>query len=149
MQVATSRFGLIEVKEEAVYQFPQGLPGFDRLRRFALLPVADNPVFAWLQSLEKAEVAFLLVDPFIFFPLYEVELKDSQLKELEIKEKEDVLVYSVVTIPPEGLRQATVNLLAPVVLSRPALQGCQVLLEQEAYQTRHLLFPKQPEQACG
>ncbi|MCL4864747.1 MAG: flagellar assembly protein FliW [Gemmatimonadales bacterium] len=66
IRVATLRFGAIEIPSTAVYTFPRGLPGFDGLDRFALLPVREG--LGWLQSLEVASLAFLVAEPHRIVP---------------------------------------------------------------------------------
>ena len=48
MKITTSRFGELEIPGEKVITFPWGLPGFEGLRGFVLLPVEDTPPFSWL-----------------------------------------------------------------------------------------------------
>jgi len=47
--------------------FPKGIPGFEKLRRFILLPVEGTEQMQWLQSLEDHAIALLVIDPFIYF----------------------------------------------------------------------------------
>jgi len=55
------RFGTIEIPSSDIFTFPRGLPGFDGLDRFALLPIRDG--LGWLQSAEVDSLAFLLAEP--------------------------------------------------------------------------------------
>ena len=57
-----TRFGPISVAPAQRWRCAEPLPGFEELRDFALLHVAEQGPFLWLQSLERAELAFLLVD---------------------------------------------------------------------------------------
>lgn len=154
MLVETLRFGRLEVAEEALIKFPPGLPGFEYLKRFFFVPLPDNPAFVWLQAEADPAVAFLMADPFLFFPGYSVELGDQEKAFLEVSGPEDLLVYAVVTVPPEGVRQMTANLLAPVVINRRARLGLQVILDGSGYCTKHRLFPDRSDtvqfsRACG
>ena len=79
MQVKTNFLGVaetIEVMEQQIFSFDPGLGGFEGLRRFALIPEADSPV-EWLQSLDDADVAFALLEPFTFKSDYAFELSDA------------------------------------------------------------------------
>jgi flagellar assembly factor FliW len=154
VRVVTERFGELEVAESDLLRFSQGVPGFEHLKEFFLLPVPGNPLFVWLQAVQDPAVAFLLVDPFPFFPDYAVELGESETRFLEASGPEELAVYAVTTIPPEGVREMTANLLAPVVLNLRARLGLQTILDGSGYSTRHRLFRQvdraaEAGRACG
>ena len=141
MQVKTSRFGAMEVDESSVLNFPWGLPGFEHLRRFVLLPGEKDNIFGWLQSVESETIAFLVVDPFIFFPGYLVDIPDRETKELELEAPAQAVVLVVVSVPEGNIREATVNLLAPLVINTARRIARQVILNSSSFGIQHLLFP--------
>jgi len=65
MQVDTYLFGKVEVSPENVITFPNGLVGFEDLKRYMLVHEADAGEVAsfTLLSLEDAAVAFQIIDP--------------------------------------------------------------------------------------
>ncbi|MDN5344598.1 MAG: flagellar assembly factor FliW [Clostridia bacterium] len=140
MRISTTRFGQVEVKPEELLLFPGGVPAFEDLREFFFYPIPENPAFTWLQAAADPEVAFLLADPFLFFPGYAVELPASLQEELDIEKPADALVYAVVTIPDGDIRRATANLVGPMVINPTARRGMQIILEGTKYTTRHPLF---------
>ncbi|WP_405154142.1 flagellar assembly protein FliW [Paenibacillus sp. FSL K6-0108] len=130
-------WGELDVREENIYHFSKGLPGFDEETQFALIPWEGTP-FIYLQSIKEPDLSFLLVSPFVFAPDYSFELPEADRAELEISE--EVSVYSIVTIQSEVSR-STMNLLAPVVLNPSKRTGKQVVLHQSSYATRHQIWP--------
>lgn len=142
MQVKTSRFGTLEVPEDKVINFAGGFLGFPELREYFYVPVADNPFFTWLQSVQDPAVAFLLVNPFPFFPDYEFDFPESCQKDLEIEKKDDIVVFTTVTIPPTGVKDMTTNLVGPVIINQRLRKGMQLVLENTSYTTKHPLFTK-------
>lgn len=62
MQVNTTRFGIIEVAEKELINFPWGVPGFEELKSYVLLEYKNGP-FQWLQSVEEPAVAFVVCSP--------------------------------------------------------------------------------------
>ena len=58
MIIETSRFGRVELKNEDLLTFPEGLLGFSDLRKFVLLDDPSDDIFAWLQSCESPAIAF-------------------------------------------------------------------------------------------
>lgn len=133
-------FGPLEVDESELIVFPFGLPGFEELRRFALLqPEADLP-FYYLQSAEQGEINFVVADPFRFYPDYEFDLPESVLEEIEIRHEREIRIVSIVTLK-KTIQDSTINLLAPVVINMSKKLGKQVVLHQTSYRVREPLFP--------
>lgn len=116
--------------------FPWGLPGLERYRRFIVMPVRDNPFFLLLQSEEEPDLGLLLVDPFPFFPDYSYTLTDLDRQDLKLDCRKDLLIYTTVSILPDGFHT---NLAAPLVINAPARLGKQVYLHRYSSQLRALL----------
>ncbi len=142
LKVNTSRFGEIEVDENNVVHFANGIPAFEGENEFVILPYDQESPYYFMQSLKTPDLAFLLTIPFLFFPDYTFEIDDETIKELEIKNQENVVYYSMITIPNGSIRYMTANLLAPVVLNTDNMCAKQVVLEKSNYTTKHRLFPE-------
>ena len=141
-KVHTVRFGEIEVEEEKIVHFKDGIPAFEEEHEFLIIPYDDESPYYFMQSLQTPELAFLITTPFIFFPEYVIEIDDETVKELNIKNQEDVMLYSLITIPNGSVRYMTANLLAPVVLNTDNMQAKQIVMEKTRYTTKHRLFPE-------
>jgi len=144
-KIHTLRFGDIEVEEEKIVHFKDGIPAFEDEHEFVIVPYDEDSPYYFMQSLKSPELAFLITTPFIFFPDYFMEIDDESLKELDIKEQEDVMLYSLITIPNGSVRYMTANLLAPVVLNQKNMQAKQIVMEKTRYTTKHRLFPDNKE----
>lgn len=134
MKVATKASGLIEVDERQKITFPDGLFGFEGFKEYVLLD-ADRQPFYWLQSLDVERVAFILVNPFLFRPDYEVNISNEEMAEIGIHSPEKALIFSIVTIPPDG--PMTANLQGPLVINRDTRTGRQAVLADARWKTRH------------
>ena len=141
-KVYTSRFGEIEVDEQKIVRFKNGIPAFEDEHEFIILPYEEESPYYFMQSLKSPDLAFLLTIPFLFFPDYSFELDDESIKELDIQNQENVFYYSMVTIPNGSIRYMTANLVAPIVLNGANMQAKQVVLEKSNYTTKHRLFPE-------
>ncbi len=141
-KVYTSRFGEIEVDEQKIVRFKNGIPAFEDEHEFIILPYEEESPYYFMQSLTTPDLAFLLTIPFLFFPDYSFELDDESIKELDIQNQENVFYYSMVTIPNGSIRYMTANLVAPIVLNGANMQAKQVVLEKSNYTTKHRLFPE-------
>ncbi|MFP4383246.1 MAG: flagellar assembly protein FliW [Spirochaetia bacterium] len=135
MRIETKAYGPMEIDERQLITFPAGILGFDTLYQYALLD-SERPPFYWLQSLEKKEVAFILIDPFIFRPDYETDVPDYELEELEIESREDVFVFAIVTIPADRNRM-TANLQGPLIINKKKRIGKQTIANDPRWKIRH------------
>ena len=137
MILETKHFGNVEINEEDIVTFERGLPGFEDSKRFAILyKIDDDNPFKWLQSVDNGSVAFVIVSPQTFKNHYEVKIDDAVANELDMEDKEDVLVYNIVTIP-EDISKMTANLKAPVIINAKKNKGCQIVLENQQYGFKH------------
>ncbi|MBR6712012.1 MAG: flagellar assembly protein FliW [Selenomonadaceae bacterium] len=142
LKVYTSRFGEIEVDEAKIVHFKDGIPAFEDEHEFVILPYEEESPYYFMQSLKSPDLAFLLTIPFLFFNDYSFEIDDETIKELEIKNQDDVFYYSMITIPNGSVRYMTANLLAPIVVNSENMRAKQVVLEKSNYTTKHRLFPE-------
>jgi flagellar assembly factor FliW len=155
LQVKTTRFGTLEIDDEKIISFPAGLPGFEKLHRFFILPVEKSEHIQWLQSADKPEIALLVIDPFQYFKGYSVEIPEPDLKYLQLENPADALVLTTITVPHNKPGCATANLVAPIVINTGQNKAKQVILNGSPYTTKHYLFPgaketkQQEEKACG
>ena len=129
------RFGRLEIPETDVLHF-EGLPGFPDTRHFALVAHDREGIFAWLVSLDDPTLAFVVSDPWQFYPDYEPSLPGTLLAQIGAKTREDVEVLVMVTVR-EG--RPTLNLAAPLVLCAPARRGAQWILDDARLSARQPL----------
>jgi len=135
MKVNTKAFGLIEVDEKQKVNFPQGLFGFDDYSEYVLLDAEHQPFF-WLQSVNDQEIAFILINPFLFRPDYEVNITNEELGEIGISSPDNALIFVIVTIPQDG-SPMTANLQGPLVINKEKMTGMQAVLSDTRWKTRH------------
>ena len=140
-KINTARFGELNIQEDKIFHFADGLPAFEDEHRFIILPFDDDSPSSFLQSVETPELAFLMTVPFVFFPDYEFVLEDDVMAALAIKGSEDMQVYTLVTIPGGNIKEMTANLMAPVVINKETREAKQVVLDKSQYTTKHRLFP--------
>lgn len=144
MEFVSERFGKIEYDEAEVIRFPQGIVGFPDMSRYFLYTDDRVAPLAWLHSLDDSNLAFLVCDPFVFFPEYEVQVKLPPALRHQMGDVGDLRVLAIVTIQAD-FAHSTVNLLGPLVINARSRNGWQVILEEADLGTRHRLFPKDAE----
>lgn len=135
VQVASDRFGVLEIDDDRILQFDDGLLGFPDAHRFALIDSHDTGVYYWLQSLEDPALAFLTVVPWPFFPDYEPDLSGTEQDELSLRTPADAMVLCLLTVQREAAT-ITANLLGPLVVNSHTRKGRQVVLAESGYPVR-------------
>lgn len=108
--------------------FPDGLMGFPDAKRFTLLAWGgEESPFSLLHCLEDETLEFVVVPPLLFFPDYEPEIDDESAARLELTTADDAITLVIVTVPDDP-KEATANLLGPVIVNRHTLNAGQVVL---------------------
>ena len=110
----SSRFGELQIPEEAVLDFPSGLIGLGG-RRFALLARSEESAFVWLHSMDDPDLAIPVTNPWRFFEEYAVELDDDEAARIGVTGPEDASVYVTVRSAP-ALEDFCANLRAPILI---------------------------------
>ena len=139
IHVRTLSFGELEVPESRILLFKEGIPGFPNHNRFVVLSFDNLRPFDYLQALDEPPVAFLVINPFLILPEYEVRLSESEMADLRCNDRQDLGVYAMTTIPDDPTK-ATVNLFAPVVINASERLARQLLLHESGYSVKHPLF---------
>lgn len=136
LKVNTSRFGQIEIAAQQVLTLPQGMVGFPILTRYAILQHRPGSPFHWLQSLEKPELAFVVMNPLVFDPEYNLALPDADARRLQINDPAQVQVWVVVNIPHGEPEKMTANFKAPLVVNLEKRLAAQVIMDDPRYPLR-------------
>ena len=116
MEFMTKRFGQINVPDEKVIHFAEGLPGLPCMRRSILIKAEETAPFYWLQSVEDGEIAIPVINPMLVDEAYAPSVEDSVFEELELETEEDLLVVNVAVLP-EDLTTMTANMTAPILIN--------------------------------
>jgi flagellar assembly factor FliW len=138
MRVMTKPYGSIEVDERQKIHFPFGLFGFENFKDYVLLDAKQQP-FYWLQSMDVAEIAFVLINPMIFRSDYKIDIDDDEILEIGIKTQEDALCFAVVTIP-ENPSKMTANLQGPIVINKKTREARQSISTNPKWKIRHMIL---------
>ena len=130
--ITSDILGTITADSSTVLTFPAGLLGFPECRSFVLLPSERTHVY-WLQSVDYSSLAFLLVDPFVFFEGYTLDLGAT---DLHAASPDEVSVLAIVTLPGPHAELPTANLQGPVVIDTRRNEGSQIVLAESSYGIR-------------
>jgi len=122
LKVISTRFGEFDVNASSVITIPSGLIGFPGFSQFIILEY--NQPFSWLHSLERSDLAFVVVNAAEFGDgyIFDLPLGDS---DTDLREEDDV---------------AVINLKAPVVVNLRNMRGRQVVLDDHRFSMRFSLW---------
>ncbi len=146
VSIRTLSFGEIEIPENRILSFGEGLPGFPTHHRFVILSFDDVKPFEYLQAIDEPPVAFLVINPFLVLPGYRMNLSDPDLADLAVAGPAELTVYAVANVP-EDASKATVNLFAPIVVNERNRKGRQFFLHDSGYSVKYSLL--RPAEGSG
>lgn len=128
-KVVTDQFGTLEVEERFIFNFPNGLFGFETLREFVMIHQEETAPFRWLISLEEPSIGFPLLSP------WHVDLSYKPSSDIDL----DVEVIMVVITLEDENGLMTANMKAPVVFNVGEKSGRQVILPSDKYSTNYVI----------
>ncbi len=126
MRFNTTRFGVLEVDNDRLITFPDGIPGFPDVKRYILMDYRDTSL-KWLQSVDDPDIAFIVAEPKIFSPDYSVKLDDTVRQYLEIKDESDLAILVIVRVENGNIAP---NLHGPLLLNAENMRGVQIVVEK-------------------
>ena len=142
MEINTRIFGKINISDDKLIHFPNGIIGFADLKDFALIhdeEKGDNGGIRWLQSVQEPAFAMPVVNPLSVCTDYNPEVEDELLKPLGNMGADDMLVIVTITVPSD-LTKMTVNLKAPFVINANNRNAAQIIVEGEQYQVKFPVY---------
>jgi len=128
MNIATTRFGRLMVDDADVLTFVDGLIGMEQCRRWVLLADAENAALAWLQSLDRPELALAVVSPQRFVPGYRVRAARRDIEPLGLEQPADAQVLAIISHADGAL---SLNLKAPLVIHLAERVGRQIVARDD------------------
>lgn len=142
MQVNTKNFGQIDIDDDKLIVFPQGIVGFPELVHFALIhdeeEGSEAPV-KWLQSMEEPAFAMPVANPLVIKEDYNPQIEDALFEEIGGINDDAMLVLVTLTVPKE-IEKMSVNLKAPFVINADTKKGVQVILDSEEYPVKFPIY---------
>ena len=141
--VETTKFGKIDVEEGSIFNFVAPIIGFPNDKRFTIVDYKNDSPFKWLQSLDDPDLAFPVTLCSFFGIDYQFDIDDESEKMLEIESAEDIFVCNIANIPSSNPKDATINMLAPVVVNLVNKKAMQIVLKNSKFEVRYKLFKEE------
>lgn len=149
-EATTKQFGTISFGQDSVFEFPNGLPGFEQHREFLPLQTRRTAPILFLQNIEDPSLCFTALPIWVVDPRYRLSVTGQDLELLGLPTGRqprigvDVLCVALLTVRKTG---TTANLLAPVVVNLQNRRAVQAVCAESGYSHQHPLFPDEAS-AC-
>jgi flagellar assembly factor FliW len=125
------------VEAKNIVSFPDGLPGFEACRQFAVFSSEEAAPLQCLHALDGPKASFIVIDPSVALANYRCELSAADRSRLGVESDNELLWLAIVTVASDG--SITANLRAPVVINPARMIGFQVMPYQCVYPLRHVI----------
>ena len=142
MRINTRYFGTVDLDDDKVIMFDDGLFGFEEYKKFVLIfnnEAKERPAISWLQSVDEQALALPVMIPTIVKPDYNPVVEDDALETLGDWDEENISVLVTVTVP-EDLKNMTTNLKAPIIINTDSMKGVQTVVENQDYEIRFKIY---------
>jgi len=149
IKIKTRTFGEIEIKEQQIIDFPDGIFGFDYIKKFVLLDTQDEKSpLKWLQAYDEPELAFIIIRPVDFMREYELVVSMNDIEAVGAEDADYLLVFAIVTIPSNP-SDMTANLQGPIIINPEKKLGRQAISLSDKYSVRHKILEEMKKAAEG
>lgn len=145
----TKYFGDITIGTDEIITFPTGLFGFDNMTKYVLLSFKDDndesseDFLMCLQSVEDADLAFIVMNPYYICSHYDpYQVSDKLLEGISLGEQTKHTVTCVAVIR-DDFSASTINLKCPVFINMENKLALQVILDGSDYSMRHPIAIKE------
>lgn len=142
MKIDTKYFGEVEIGDEKIIHFENGLFGFENYRDYTILfdiDAGEESLFSWMQSVTEKKLAFPVVNPLRVKQDYNPTVEDGLLESIGGITEENLLVLLLATVPEE-IKDTSVNLKAPLIINSDTRKGIQVIAENADYEVKYKII---------
>jgi flagellar assembly factor FliW len=148
VDINTRQFGLVSIDETKIITFPKGIPGFPDRKKFIILVHDEIHPFYSFQSVDDSDLAFIIMDPFLFKADYVVDAEPS-MKEMNwsADEIDEMFIYVIINTTDPEPRNLTANLLGPLLINIKRGEAVQMIVSDMGYSNKYLIFRENIKEA--
>ncbi len=135
MVAETKFFGTIDIEDDKIINFPNGIIGFENLKNFALIYDSEREErskISWLQSMEEPLMVLPVINPLDLMEAYTPTIEDELMKNIGDPADADLLIFVTLSIPSD-VEKMTANLKAPIIVNTVDRKAMQVIVENSEY----------------
>jgi len=123
-EINSLHFGKFKLEPNSLFQFEEGLLGFEDLKEFVLVSDDSTVPFKWLISVDNPDIGLPLLSPWLL---------DLNYKPGRHADEEGCAAFVVVTL--SQAKGMTANMKAPLIFDTKKQSGKQVILPSDKYRT--------------
>jgi flagellar assembly factor FliW len=142
MLVKTKHFGEINLEDNKIITFENGIMGFEEYKNYTILydlKEGGKSNISWLQSLEEPGLALPVINPYLVKEDYNPVVEEEVLKPIgEVTEQNLVILLSLAV--PSDITKMTANLKAPFIINSDTRKGRQIIVENQDYEVRYHVY---------
>lgn len=142
MRIETRIFGAVEITDDKIITFENGIIGFPELKHFTLLhddEAGTDAGIRFLQSMEEPGFAMPVMDPLIVKQDYDPVVEDELLAGIGELNENNLLVMVTVTVPSD-LTKMSVNLQGPIIINVEKRLAVQLIVENKDYPVKYPIY---------
>lgn len=135
MVAETKFFGTIDIEDDKIINFPNGIIGFENLKNFALIYDSEREErskISWLQSMDEPLMVLPVINPLDLMDAYTPTIEDELMKNIGDPADADLLIFVTLSIPSD-IEKMTANLKAPFIINTVERKAMQVIVENSEY----------------
>ena len=142
MKANTRLFGEVDIPEEKIITFDQGVLGFEECKKFTIIydtSKETDSTISWLQCMDEPELAFPMISPFYVMEDYNPIVETEWLEPLGEMTAENIVIFVFLNIKSDVTR-LTANLKAPIIINPDTLKGIQLIVENTDYGIKYNIY---------
>lgn len=144
MKIMTTKFGEIDIDENAIIEFSEGILGFEEINEYVIIDMEEGNPLKWLQAIKEPALTFIIISPFEFRPSYTINISDKDTEGLKLEKPEDSELFSIVVVPQDPSKM-TANLQGPLVINTKEKLGRQVISTNPRHKIKHYILEEMQE----
>jgi len=135
---AKQNLPLVQYSENSIIRFDEGLIGFSDCKSFVLLESEGIAPFRRLQSTERDDVGFLVLDTAYLTKEFPSLIPERDWESIGLTDPAARLAFVICIIGPTPA-QSTANLQAPLIINYANMTGRQMIIGDTQFSSRHPL----------
>ena len=142
MRIETKIFGTVEITDDKIITFENGIIGFPELKHFTLLhddEAGTDAGIRFLQSMQEPGFAMPVMDPLIVKQDYDPVVEDELLAGIGELNENNLLVMVTVTVPSD-LTKMRVILQGPIIINVEKRLAVQLIVENKDYPVKYPIY---------
>lgn len=133
------RIGRFEFTDDDLIILTSPIIGFQNLSKFLFISSQEFLPFSYFQSVEDANVTFIIGEIKALFSDYNPKLTRGDKKALKYCDNDELSFFGIVVVKDDP-NKATINLKAPIVINNNKKLAKQMILDEDKYQIKTPLF---------